>query len=236
MEEDLANARILIVDDDPSQLQLLKAFLVQHEYEVFTCLSGVEAINLAAKLHPEMVLLDVCLPDMNGYEACRKIKEFTNALVIFFSAKCGEVDIVEGFRCGADDYVTKPIHLQELALRMETRLRNVTRLPEINIYRDRALFVDLQRKRVMRNGTLIHLTPIEFKLLVCLIRHAGEVVSHKAILKEVWGHSYMDGVTNLSLYIHYLREKLEENPEDPVYIRSEWGTGYWFSVQSEELV
>lgn len=232
----MTGARVLIVDDDPAQVQMLKMFLVQQGFEIYTSLDGTEAVNLAAQIHPDIILLDICLPDMDGYTACQKVREFTSAPVIFMSVKTSEPDIVQGFKSGADDYVSKPVRLQELLQRIETRLRNSSQLPQINIYRDKSLFVDLQRKRVMRNGSLIHLTPLEFKLLVCLVRHAGEVVSHKVILKEVWGHCYMDGVTNLSLYVHYLREKLEDDPENPVYIRSEWGSGYWFSVQTEEQI
>lgn len=232
----MTGARVLLVDDDPAQIQMLKMFLVQQGYEIYTSLDGTEAVNLAAQIHPDIILLDVCLPDMDGYAACQKMREFTSAPVIFISVKCGEPDVIQGFKSGADDYVSKPIRLHELSQRMESRMRNASQLPSINIYRDKSLFVDLRRKLVMRNGNLVHLTPLEFKLLVCLVHHAGEVVSHKVILKEVWGHCYLDGVTNLSLYIHYLREKLEDDPEHPVYIRSEWGSGYWFSVQNEEPI
>lgn len=232
----MTGARVLLVDDDPAQIQVLKMFLVQQGYEIYTSLDGTEAVNLAAQIHPDIILLDVCLPDMDGYAACQKMREFTSAPVIFISVKCGEPDVIQGFKSGADDYVSKPIRLHELSQRMESRMRNASQLPSINIYRDKSLFVDLRRKLVMRNGNLVHLTPLEFKLLVCLVHHAGEVVSHKVILKEVWGHCYLDGVTNLSLYIHYLREKLEDDPEHPVYIRSEWGSGYWFSVQNEEPI
>jgi two-component system KDP operon response regulator KdpE len=232
----MTGARVLLVDDDPAQIQVLKMFLVQQGYEIYTSLDGTEAVNLAAQIHPDIILLDVCLPDMDGYAACQKMREFTSAPVIFISVKCGEPDVIQGFKSGADDYVSKPIRLHELSQRMESRMRNASQLPSINIYRDKSLFVDVRRKLVMRNGNLVHLTPLEFKLLVCLVHHAGEVVSHKVILKEVWGHCYLDGVTNLSLYIHYLREKLEDDPEHPVYIRSEWGSGYWFSVQNEEPI
>jgi two-component system KDP operon response regulator KdpE len=232
----MTGARVLLVDDDPAQIQMLKMFLVQQGYEIYTSLDGTEAVNLAAQIHPDIILLDVCLPDMDGYVACQKMREFTSAPVIFISVKCGEPDVIQGFKSGADDYVSKPIRLHELSQRMESRMRNASQLPSINIYRDKSLFVDVRRKLVMRNGNLVHLTPLEFKLLVCLVHHAGEVVSHKVILKEVWGHCYLDGVTNLSLYIHYLREKLEDDPEHPVYIRSEWGSGYWFSVQNEEPI
>ncbi|HBF40681.1 MAG TPA: DNA-binding response regulator [Anaerolineaceae bacterium] len=232
----MTGARVLLVDDDPAQIQVLKMFLVQQGYEIYTSLDGTEAVNLATQIHPDIILLDVCLPDMDGYAACQKMREFTSAPVIFISVKCGEPDVIQGFKSGADDYVSKPIRLHELSQRMESRMRNASQLPSINIYRDKSLFVDLRRKLVMRNGNLVHLTPLEFKLLVCLVHHAGEVVSHKVILKEVWGHCYLDGVTNLSLYIHYLREKLEDDPEHPVYIRSEWGSGYWFSVQNEEPI
>lgn len=232
----MTGARVLLVDDDPAQIQMLKMFLVQQGYEIYTSLDGTEAVNLAAQIHPDIILLDVCLPDMDGYAACQKMREFTSAPVIFISVKCGEPDVIQGFKSGADDYVSKPIRLHELSQRMESRMRNASQLPSINIYRDKSLFVDVRRKLVMRNGNLVHLTPLEFKLLVCLVHHAGEVVSHKVILKEVWGHCYLDGVTNLSLYIHYLREKLEDDPEHPVYIRSEWGSGYWFSVQNEEPI
>lgn len=227
-------ARVLIIDDEPGQLQLMKMFLSQQGYDIYTSPDGQEGTNLAARIHPDIVLMDVCLPGMDGYAACQKLRETSNTPVILFSAKSSEADIVEGFMSGADDYIAKPVHLRELVWRMETRLRTAAQTPQIKLYQDKALTVDLQHRKVIRNGATIHLTPLEYKLLVCLVKHAGEVVSHKVILKEVWGHCYMDGITNLSLYVHYLREKLEEDPENPVYIRSEWGSGYWFSVQNEE--
>lgn len=234
MENETDRLKVLIIENDPSQLGVLRIFLDRQGYDVYPCSSGEEGTTLALRIRPDIVLMDVCLPDIDGYTACQKIKRAIDVPVIFFSAKTDEADVVEGFRSGADDFISKPIHLHELASRMETRLRNSSHSPQINLYCDKSLLIDLKHRKVMRKGVPVHLTPLEYKLLACLVRHAGEVVSHKTLLKEVWGHCYMDGVTNLSLYIHYLREKLEDDPENPLYIRSEWGSGYWFSAQNEE--
>lgn len=228
----MIGCRVLVIDDDPGQLDLIGMFLRQQGIDTFTSTDGEEGIQIAKRVNPDLVLLDLCLPGLDGHTTCQRLREITDAPILYFSACSDEDEIVKGFKDGAVDFIVKPIRLNELLERMKVRVRDHRLEQPFTVYQDGSLVVDFKLKRVTRNGQPVHLTPVEFKLLACLIRHRGEVVNHKTILQEVWGHCYMDAVTNLSLYVHYLREKLEDDPSNPLYIRNEWGTGYWFSEQN----
>lgn len=230
----MIGCRVLIIDDDHSQLDLIGNFLRQQGIDVFTAPDGEEGILTAERVKPDIILLDLCLPGLDGHVVCQRLRELSNAPIIFFSALSAENEIVRGFQSGADDYIVKPVKLNELVERMKARIRGNKKTHPVTSYEDEALQVDLTARTVTRDGKTVNLTPVESKLLACLIQHSGEVVSHKTILQEVWGHCYMDAVTNLSLYIHYLREKVESDPANPQYIRNEWGTGYWFAGQSTD--
>jgi len=197
---------------------------------VITALTGAEGLKLAYRLHPDVIVLDIMMPDLDGYETCLRLREISEVPVLMLTAMTSEEDLLRGFEAGADDYVKKPFSLKELEVRIAALVKRSANNENGDIaYDDGTLRVDLQRQHVYRDNQRIHVTPTEFRLLSCLIRHRGHVVTHEELLREVWGDGYLDAVPSLSIYIRYLREKLEEDPGEPRYILTKWGVGYWFS-------
>lgn len=227
-------ARILVADDDPGLVYLLKMQLQSAGYEVLAALSGQECIDLSLDHQPDMIVLDVMMPGMDGFQTCERLRAITDAPILFLTARAGETDIVRGFASGADDYLRKPFNNSELEARIAAILRRSQgqRLKKAG-YTDGYLRIDLGNQMVYRQGKLVHLSPTEYNLLSCLVRNRGKVVTHEDLLKLVWGTAYKSATVLLSVYISYLREKLEENPGSPKYIRNKWGVGYWFAPQDE---
>jgi len=226
----MGKGRILVIDDDPTLNSLIRQSFHAKGYEVITSLNGMEGLKLAYRSHPDIILLDIMMPDLDGYETCRRLREISEVPVLMLTAMASEEDLLRGFEAGADDYVKKPFSLKELDARITAVLKRSANGDNGEIaYDDGTLRVDLQRQHVYRDNQRIHVTPTEFRLLSCLIRHRGHVVSHEDLLREVWGDGYLDAVPSLSIYIRYLREKIEENPSEPHYIMTKWGVGYWFS-------
>ncbi|HWQ04401.1 MAG TPA: response regulator transcription factor [Longilinea sp.] len=226
----MGKGRILVIDDDPTLNSLIRQSFHAKGYEVITALNGMEGLKLAYRSHPDIILLDIMMPDLDGYETCRRLREISEVPVLMLTAMASEDDLLRGFDAGADDYVRKPFSLKELDARITAVLKRSANGEGGEIaYDDGTLRVDLQRQHVYRDNQRIHVTPTEFRLLSCLIRHRGHVVSHEDLLREVWGDGYLDAVPSLSIYIRYLREKIEENPSEPHYIMTKWGVGYWFS-------
>ncbi len=226
--------RILIIDDDPNMLKLLRKGLERHNYKVIDAQKGAEGLRKLYECRPHLVILDIMMPKMDGWEVCRRIREFTDVPIIMLTAKASEEDIVYGLDLGADDYITKPFSLTELLARIEAVLRRASDLAESRgienwIYTCGDLKIDFTRRRVQVKDQEVRLTPTEFRLLSYLVRHAGEVVPHETLLTKVWGPAYSSETEYLKLYIHYLRRKIEENPNDPQYIITEWGIGYYFN-------
>lgn len=226
----MGKGRILVIDDDPTLNSLIRQSFHAKGYEVITSLNGMEGLKLAYRSHPDIILLDIMMPDLDGYETCRRLREISEVPVLMLTAMASEDDLLRGFEAGADDYVKKPFSLKELDARITAVLKRSANGDNGEIaYDDGTLRVDLQRQHVYRDNQRVHVTPTEFRLLSCLIRHRGHVVSHEDLLREVWGDGYLDAVPSLSIYIRYLREKIEENPSEPHYIMTKWGVGYWFS-------
>ena len=226
----MGKGRILVIDDDPTLNSLIRQSFHAKGYEVITALTGAEGLKLAYRLHPDVIVLDIMMPDLDGYETCLRLREISEVSVLMLTAMTSEEDLLRGFEAGADDYVKKPFSLKELEVRIAALIkRNANNENGDVAYDDGTLRVDLQRQHVFRDNQRIHVTPTEFRLLSCLIRHRGHVVTHEELLREVWGDGYLDAVPSLSIYIRYLREKLEEDPGEPRYILTKWGVGYWFS-------
>ena len=221
---------ILIVDDDPDISELLSTYLQAAGYQTNIANDGLAGIKAAYSGHPDLILLDVMMPGMDGWETCVRLREMSDGPIIFVTAKTNEADIVRGFSLGADDYITKPLSLHELRERVQAVLRRVEgrQRAAADIYDDGTLRVDLDGQRVWRAGRRVHLSPTESMLLLSLMRRAGAVVPHQTLIDEVWGADYADGNTSLSLYMHYLRHKLEADPEHPRYLLTCWGVGYLF--------
>lgn len=223
--------RVLVVDDEPRIIHFIRLNLEHDGFEVFEAHSGSEALDQLRDQLPDLVLLDIMMPDLDGFETLRLIREISNVPVIMLTAKGEEEDKVRGLELGADDYVTKPFSPNELVSRVRAVLRR-TELPGKPVHDiieiDDRLKIDFDRREVWVDDELVKLRPTEFRLLYHLVQNAGWVVPHEQLLAKVWGYEYRDETHYLRLYINYLRQKLEEDPSDPKYIQTERGVGYRF--------
>ncbi len=221
--------KLLIIDDDEILGELLTTKLTSLGFEIYCAHSGGEGLRKLYQYQPDLIILDVMMPDMDGFETCQRIRELCDAPVIFLSAKTEENDVVRAFQVGGDDFMRKPFSIHELQGRIRARLRrgNSHRAAG-DFYDDGKLRINLTKQQVYLNGKRVHLTPTEFKLLRVLVENPQKVLSHNELLRQVWGPYYKDAEACVSIYIHYLRDKLEEVPREPRYIRTKWGVGYWF--------
>jgi two-component system, OmpR family, KDP operon response regulator KdpE len=223
------NLRILLIEDDAHIRRFLRATLVTQGYGLLEVETGEEGLALAAAQVPDLILLDLGLPDMDGKEVIRRLREWSEVPIIVLTARGQEREKVASLDAGADDYLTKPFGVGELLARIRAAMRRV-RMPEPGrveqVLSLGNVIVDLERRKVTRESEEINLTPIEFKLLSVLIRHRGKVVTHRQLLKEVWGPSYVEQNPYLRIVILNLRRKLEENPTRPHYLITEPGVGY----------
>ena len=220
---------ILIIEDDEQMRSFLRALLSGHSYRLVEATSGAEGITQAAMHNPDVVLLDLGLPDMDGLTVCERLREWTQIPIIVLSARGMEQDKIEALDLGADDYLTKPFGAGELLARLRVALRHMAQIggddgdPQFALG---DLHVDMASRRVTVDGADVHLTPIEYKLLCTLVRHAGKVLTHRQILKEVWGPPYTSQTHYVRVYMAQLRRKIEVDPSEPLYIITETGIGY----------
>jgi len=223
--------KLLIIEDDATLSQTLAASLSYHGHEVRTAADGVAGLQAAADWTPDLIILDIMMPGMDGWEVCRRLRETSDTPVIMLTARGTQDDVIQGLSTGADDYVKKPFDLRELELRIEAVLRRSQSGADgaSTLFDDGWLMIDPDRRVVLRGGMQVHLTPTEFRLLSYLVQCRGRPVPHNELLREVWGPGYAEETANLAVYIRYLREKLEETPANPRYICTEWGMGYRFS-------
>jgi two-component system KDP operon response regulator KdpE len=223
------DATVLLIEDEPEIRRFLKTSLPQQGYRFFEAVTGQEGLDQAAARNPDLVLLDLGLPDMDGLEIIRKLREWSAAPIIVLSARDQEQVKISALDLGADDYVTKPFGVNELLARIRAALRHVARLstdsPE-PVFKLGDLRVDLSRRQVFVAEREIRLTPIEYKLLTTLVRYAGKVVTHRQLLKEVWGPLHVEEHQYLRVYMRQLRNKLEPNPAHPRFLLTELGVGY----------
>jgi DNA-binding response OmpR family regulator len=225
----VSNERILIVDDDPLIVRLVRANLDRAGYRVLTAADGEEALEVVAAELPDLVILDLMLPRLDGFEVCRRIREFSLVPVVMLTARGEQVDKLRGFEMGADDYLTKPFAPAELLARVQAVLRRSQQgapPSAASVVRCGAITVDFVRRRVTVQDEPVRLTPTEFKLLQQLALNVGKVLSHTELLTRVWGPEYRDDRDYLWAYVRHLRRKLEPDPEHPVHILSEPGVGY----------
>ena len=222
-----AKTQVLVVDDEAAILRFLKPALEANGYEMATAGSVAEATKRIAAESPDIVLLDLGLPDGDGKDVIRRAREWSDVPIIVLSARERETEKIEALDLGADDYINKPFNVGELLARMRTALRHrIQRKAEIPLLRVGNLEVDAVRHRATRAGAEIKLTPKEFELLSFLARHAGRVVTHKQILTAVWGPAHTEDTQYLRVYVGQLRQKVEEHPDDPRIILTEPGIGY----------
>lgn len=222
--------RILVVDDEPNILGTLAPLLRSRGYETFTAMNGRAAIETIDREKPDLIVLDLGLPDIEGVELCRQIRETQNVPIVVLSARGAEDDKVRALDVGADDYVTKPFGAEELLARIRAALRrsDAPSPPSEPIIRG-GLVIDRERFRVMRDGEEVRLTPKEFELLTYLAQHPGRVLTHRTILKAIWGPNAVDQPEHLRVLIGALRKKIETNPSAPSYILTEPWVGYRFA-------
>jgi len=221
--------KILVVDDEPRVVRLVSEVLKAVGYQVIAAASGEPAIEMVALEQPDLVLLDILLPrGPDGYEVCRRIREFSEAPVIMLTAKAQESDVLHGFDVGADDYLTKPFSAKELVARVKAVLRRTQRPEEMvtTTLTCGELEINFARRTVKVRGEKVSLTRTEYALLRQLALNANRVMLHQDLLTAVWGPEYRDDIDYLRAYIRYLRQKLEENPHEPQYILTTPGVGY----------
>lgn len=221
------NSRALVIDDEAAILRFLKPALEANNYEMSSAGTVAEGIKRIASDVPDIVLLDLGLPDGDGKDVIKRAREWSDVPIIVLSARERETEKIEALDLGADDYINKPFNIGELLARMRTALRHrMQRKAEIPLLRVGNLEVDAVRHRATRGGAELKLTPKEFELLSFLARHAGRVVTHKQILTAVWGPAHTEDTQYLRVYIGQLRQKIEERPDDPRIILTEPGIGY----------
>jgi len=222
-----AKTRVLVVDDEAAILRFLKPALEANGYEMTSAGTVAEALKRVAAESPDIVLLDLGLPDGDGKDVIRRAREWSDLPIVVLSAREREIEKIEALDLGADDYVNKPFNVGELMARMRTALRHrMQRNAEVPVVRVGGIEIDAVRHRVTRNGADIKLTPKEFELLSFLARHAGRVVTHRQILTAVWGPAHTEDTQYLRVYVGQLRQKIEEHPDDPKLVLTEPGIGY----------
>ncbi len=221
---------VLVIDDEPQILRAVRTILTAKQFRVTTAARGEEGLTLAATQAPDLIILDLTLPDLDGIEVCSRLREWTQVPIIVLSVRDTEKDKVAALDRGADDYLTKPFGIEELLARIRVALRHSaqTKGAGSSVVRSGGLEIDLAEYRVARNGVEVRLTATEFKLLAHLAGHAGRVLTHHAILTAVWGPEYAEHVEYLRVYMRQLRKKLEADPDHPEILTTEPGIGYRF--------
>jgi len=219
--------RVLVVDDEPAILRFLKPALETNDYEMTSATTLADALKRIAKEPPDVVVLDLGLPDGDGKDVIRQVRQWSQVPIIVLSAREREAEKIEALDLGADDFVNKPFGVGELMARLRTALRHRRQTQgEAAVVRIGTLEIDVPRRRVARDGAEIKLTSREFDLLSCLARHPGKVMTHRQLLTAVWGPAQVEETQYLRVYIGHLRQKLEEHPDDPKIILTELGIGY----------
>lgn len=219
---------ILVIDDDIRMLRMMKRMLELEQFQVVTAQTGVAALSMFESTSPDLVLLDLMMPGMDGYEVCRRLREFTNVPIIMVTAKAEDGEVVEGLDTGADDYVTKPFSAKELTARVRAVLRRTQpqEQPGNASYKFMNLSIDFASRRVTINGTDVKLTATEYKLLSYLALNAGRIITPDQLLNKVWGHEYVGTPHLLQVNMARLRKKLGDDAKSPVFIMTRSGIGY----------
>lgn len=229
-------ANILVIDDDVMALQLMEILLNKEGYQVFTAKNGRLGLEIVRKNIIDLVLLDLMMPGMDGFETCRRLRDEGVTSIIMMSSRQDEKNVVKALDMGVDDYIRKPVDLSVLSVKIRLVIRrSKTPAPtEVYKYDDGVLRIDLEKRVVEKNGVRVKLTPTEFRLLAALLRRIDRVVHHTLLIQEVWGTNKGISLGSLKLYIYYLRRKIETDPDNPHYLLAEWGVGYRFRDRQAE--
>ena len=223
--------KILVVDDEALLVKGIRFNLQNEGYDVITGSDGLDAVRLVQEEKPDLVILDVMMPNMDGMTACSKIREFSDVPIILLTAKTDDMDKLMGFDHGADDYITKPFNILELKARIRALLRRAGTSEKKavgNTLSAGNISLDLDARNAYRSGQLVDLTAKEFDVIEFLMRNSNRVYSREALLDTIWAYEYRSDIRTVDVHIRRLREKLEENPAEPKYILTKWGVGYYF--------
>lgn len=223
--------KILVVDDEALLVKGIRFNLQNEGYEVITGSDGLDAVRLVQEQNPDLVVLDVMMPNMDGMTACEKIREFSDIPIILLTAKTDDMDKLMGFEYGADDYLTKPFNILELKARIRALLRRTgasEKKSTSNSLTIGSIMLDLDARNAYRSGELADLTAKEFDVIEFLMKNPNRVYSREALLDTIWSYEYRSDIRTVDVHIRRLREKLEENPAEPKYILTKWGVGYYF--------
>ena len=223
--------KILVVDDEALLVKGIRFNLQNEGYDVITGSDGLEAVRQVQEQHPDLVVLDVMMPNMDGMTACAKIREFSDVPIILLTAKADDMDKLMGFDYGADDYLTKPFNILELKARIRALLRRSGRSEKKAVANELSIgsiTLDLDARNAYRKGVLVDLTAKEFDVIEFLMRNPNRVYSREALLDTIWAYEYRSDIRTVDVHIRRLREKLEENPAEPQHILTKWGVGYYF--------
>jgi two-component system KDP operon response regulator KdpE len=221
--------RVLVIDDEPEIQRAIRAHLAGADFTVEGASTGADGLDMVARWHPDVVILDLSLPDIDGIEVCRRIRTWSQVPIIVLSVRGGDADKVAALELGADDYLTKPFSSRELVARIRVALRHAGQLTGAagdGSFQVGGLILDVQRRRVTVDGREVHLTPTEYEVLKYLAQHAGKVITRRNLLQAVWGPQYSGEDHYLHVFIGQLRRKLEPNPSRPRYLLTEPGVGY----------
>ena len=222
--------KILVVDDEELLVKGIRFNLQNEGYEVITGSNGLEAVQLAQSQAPDLIILDVMMPEMDGLAACSSIRSFSDVPIILLTAKVDDMDKLMGFDNGADDYITKPFNILELKARIRAMLRRTGAgtKQSSNLLTIGSITLDLDSRNAYRSGVLADLTAKEFDVIEFLMRNPNRVYSREALLDTIWAYEYRSDIRTVDVHIRRLREKLEENPAEPSYIMTKWGVGHYF--------
>jgi DNA-binding response OmpR family regulator len=226
------NTKLLLVDDDVSLCETLRLMFTKQNFQVEVAHNGIAGLQKAYSLKPDVVILDIMMPELDGWQTCLRMREMSDVPILMLTALDSAENVIQGLNMGADDYVVKPVAFEELAARIRALLRRgygsslngSNRREPILTYDN--LVIDFAKHEVTLDGEQVNLSPTEYRLLSVLMRHQGRVLPHEFLLTEVWGPDYVDELDYLRLYVNYLRRKVEKNPKKPSLIHSEWGVGY----------
>ncbi|MEJ2210685.1 MAG: response regulator transcription factor [Anaerolineae bacterium] len=232
MSGPLQDRKILVIDDEPEVLELLELFLRESGIRVATASSAAAGLRQFYTFRPDLVILDLMMPEMSGWEVCERLRDLSDVPIIMLTALSGDREIVRGLKSGADDYITKPFARDVLLARLEAILRRAGRVdlpPPVSPYDDGHLAIDLERRQVQVDGVPVWLTPTEYKLLAYLFQHADCMMTYSQVLQNVWGPKCEESVQYLHVYLYRLRQKLEIDPHQPRYLLTKAGIGCWFN-------
>lgn len=229
--------KILLVEDDVEYQQLTATWLQNAGYEVLTAEDGAEGMRRVFSSRPNLVVLDANLPKMDGWEVCRRIRDMSDIPVLMVTVNGQKADRLKGFNMGADDYLIKPVDFHELIARVQAILRRcgaAVQEERPTTFRNGDIEIDWQSHQVWVRSQRVKLSPTEFKIISCLVKNRGWIVTHEQLLEKAWGPNYVGDKSFVKLYIRYLRQKIEENPHKPKIIMTERGVGYFFAMQNED--